>query len=651
MYKHTILFAAVAAVAMLSLAIPSQAATILGDLSGNFAILSGPGGVTFDGNSTISGTVTIGVGAVEYLVVGGGGGGGRTDGYSYTGGGGGGAGGLVDGMLGLATQQQYTVTVGAGGTISGDSKTAGNNGFDSVFGTITGFGGGGGGAASVGKDGGSGGGASSNNTTIRNGGAATQASPGLGNAGGAAVGENSTRGNGAGGGGGASGAGSAVLNNTLNGGNGGAGVSRSITGTAVDYAGGGGGGARNAGTPGDGGLGGGGKGSSSSVSAAAGTPNTGGGGGGGNDNDSRRAAAGGSGVVYVRYAGDGAVATGGTASAIGGTPYTLHSYLSGGSTFDLGAGFDASAQSATFSGNLGGTGGLIKTAAGRLTLSGVNTYTGNTTISAGVLSVATINNGGVAGNLGKATNAAANLVFNGGTLQYTGADASTDRNFTINAAKTATFDITTNNLTVSGASTATTGALTKIGDGTLTLTGANIYTGATAVNEGTLLVNGPGSLASGSTVTVNSGGTLGGTGTINGTVNVLTGGTLAPGASPGTLTIGNALTLAGDALFEIDGTNPGEFDRVVGITDLTYGGTLTIKTASFLGVFDLDLFDFTTRIGTATFSAITDAGGNYTPDQLSMNYGTGLLSATPEPATMALLALGGLGLILGRKRR
>ena len=92
------------------------------------------------------------------------------------------------------------------------------------------------------------------------------------------------------------------------------------------------------------------------------------------------------------------------------------------------------------------------------------------------------------------------------------------------------------NTTVNGAIATTTGGLTKNDGGTLTLTGTNSYTGATTVNGGVLQVGvgGVGSLAN-TTVTVNAGATLSGSGSVAGTVNLASGAFLAPGdASPAT---------------------------------------------------------------------------------------------------------------------
>jgi fibronectin-binding autotransporter adhesin len=77
-------------------------------------------------------------------------------------------------------------------------------------------------------------------------------------------------------------------------------------------------------------------------------------------------------------------------------------------------------------------------------------------------------------------------------------------------------------------------ALTKSGDGTANLTNTNTYTGATNVNAGTLIVNGAIAISA-SPVTVNSGGTLGGTGLIERNVVIAPGGTLAPGAGIGAI--------------------------------------------------------------------------------------------------------------------
>lgn len=208
-------------------------------------------------------------------------------------------------------------------------------------------------------------------------------------------------------------------------------------------------------------------------------------------------------------------------------------------------------QNGTISVILAGTGALTKTTSGTVTLSAVNTYTGVTTVSAGVLSVSTIGDGGVAGNIGAATSAATNLVLGGGTLRYTGVTASTNRNFILNTGTTSSIEITTgaSMLTMSGASTNTTGALTKLGAGSLKLSGANLYTGTTVVDEGLLQYGANNALSSGA-VTVNDGGIYDlnnfsdaiGALTVN---SGTTGGSVTTGT--GVLTLGGNVTSTGGA--------------------------------------------------------------------------------------------------------
>src|SRR5690606_31265828 len=85
-------------------------------------------------------------------------------------------------------------------------------------------------------------------------------------------------------------------------------------------------------------------------------------------------------------------------------------------------------------GKITGATGLLKTGAGALTLASTNDYTGVTILGGGVLSVPGLANGGVASPIGAATGNAANLVFDGGTLRWTGTtSASTNRGFTLTA--------------------------------------------------------------------------------------------------------------------------------------------------------------------------------------------------------------------------
>ena len=112
----------------------------------------------------------------------------------------------------------------------------------------------------------------------------------------------------------------------------------------------------------------------------------------------------------------------------------------------------------------------------------------------------------------------------------------------------------------------------KSGNGTVTtLAGTpNYYTGTTAIHDGSFIVNGTHTTAGAAAYTVDSAGTLGGSGTIGSTVNMS--GTLAPGTSPGTLTLGG-LTLTNATLaFELNATDhtPGS-----GINDLVNTGAST----------------------------------------------------------------------------
>ena len=144
----------------------------------------------------------------------------------------------------------------------------------------------------------------------------------------------------------------------------------------------------------------------------------------------------------------------------------------------------------------------------------------------GTLITSLLADGGTPSGIGASSNAASNLVFNGGTLVYTGPTASTDRSFTLGAAggtinASGTGDLTfssplplaytastpgTRTLTLTG-TTATSNtlaaaiadndtpnaditAVTKTGPNAWTLSGNSTYTGPTTVNGGTLVVTG-----------------------------------------------------------------------------------------------------------------------------------------------------------------
>jgi fibronectin-binding autotransporter adhesin len=151
---------------------------------------------------------------------------------------------------------------------------------------------------------------------------------------------------------------------------------------------------------------------------------------------------------------------------------------------------------ATIAGAVTGPGTLYKLGEGTLILAGTNNYTGGTRLTVGTLQVGVGGEGGGLGS-GAVSNMGA-LVFNlGGSLSVPGV--------------------------LSG-----TGAVTKIGMGSLLLHGANPHTGVTRVQAGRLEVNGTHS--GGAAHEVEAGGVLGGTGTIVAVVSAAAGAAVAPGS-------------------------------------------------------------------------------------------------------------------------
>lgn len=356
-------------------------------------------GVTFDGNQAAGGD-----GGNSNSSPGAGGGGG----YSGNGGTsthyGGGGGGGFDGNGGSASHYGG----GGGGGVSG-------NGGDS-----TDYGGGGGGGIGNGQssnseNGGDGAGGAAGGSPSGNGASGTPGGGGGGDAGEGGSGAS-------GGGGGGGGFGNAGGDGGEYAGGGGGGFSSGDGSDGGDFGGGGGGGFR--GASGDGGAFGGGAGASLLGNASSG--GFGGGDGGGED-------AGGDGgdglggAIFVRQGGtlnilDSGIANGIVAAGTGGTGTIDGSAgSSSGAGIYLGTGInvsiDISTGSVAMADAIGGTGSVEKTGDGELVLAATNTYTGNTTVTAGRLAINGTTNSdttvGVGGELGGTGTIGGDLFVNG----------------------------------------------------------------------------------------------------------------------------------------------------------------------------------------------------------------------------------------------
>jgi autotransporter-associated beta strand protein len=308
------------------------------------------------------------------------------------------------------------------------------------------------------------------------------------------------------------------------------------------------------------------------------------------------------------------------------------------------------------------SGALSKTGSGTVTLSGANTYSGGTTVSAGTL---VVNNADALG--------AGSVTLSGGSLDV--------------KANTVAKDITlTSDSTVAGANGTISGVisgsglLTKVGSGSLTLSGNNTFAGGALVNAGTLQVNGEvlGNLV------VSSGAKLAGSGIVH-DVTVVAGGSINAGGvdAVGTLRA-DSLSLQGGAKVELNlsdaslGAGNG-FDRflLTGQLDLSaassankyslilaglpsvfdaasdysfaflkYGSLNLGANTNISDLFALDVSGLKDQAGGALdvskFSLVDDVANQ----QVLLNYG----SPIPEPSTYGL-SLGCLGLAIAAVRR
>ena len=191
------------------------------------------------------------------------------------------------------------------------------------------------------------------------------------------------------------------------------------------------------------------------------------------------------------------------------------------------------------------------------------------------------------------------------------------------------------------------GSITKIGSGTLTLSGHSTYTGQTVLNAGKLIING-----SVLTPLLVDGGTLSGTGTI-GTTTINGGGTLAPGSSVGILRVDGALTLTLGAtyLIELNGPTVGTQHDQTAVTGAVVLGDATLSLRLGFQPEPGMMFTIIENGGTDGVSGIfagLSEGMTVAADGqgFSISYAGGsgndvvLTAIIPEPRTWLLLAMG-----------
>jgi len=269
---------------------------------------------------------------------------------------------------------------------------------------------------------------------------------------------------------------------------------------------------------------------------------------------------------------------------------------------------------------------LVKSGAGTWVLTGVNTFTGSTTINGGALAISA--DSGLGAAPGTAT--AGHLALNDGALATTATmTLASNRGIALEGTSGGQLNVATGTTLTYGGVAAGSKGLEKAGAGTLDLTGNSTYTGGTLVSEGTLLINGDNSAATG-IVSVSSGAAIGGNGTIGGSLS-LTSGAKFVFSLTDTLTVNGAgVAFGGFSVADLVGLTSGTADGIYTLIN----GTATIDFANVSNV----------GLGNAY-----DLGGGKSAYFQSGSLDL-VVTAVPEPSAWALLG-GGLAVVVILRRR
>ncbi|MFT4054645.1 MAG: autotransporter domain-containing protein [Novosphingobium sp.] len=302
--------------------------------------------------------------------------------------------------------------------------------------------------------------------------------------------------------------------------------------------------------------------------------------------------------------------------------------LAGDTTLDVGSTIDA--QAGTVDGGLNGSATLTKSGSGTVTLAGNNSYTGNTIVNDGTLTLAG------SGTLGATSGS---TTINGGTLDLGGTNQ-TQTSLTQGPATIlngtlalGTYVISGGTLTSTAAANVSntidaragmidgvlsgTAALIKTGSGEVTLTAANTFSGGTTIDAGTLFLANTGDIVA--SVAIGTAGTLDisaangdrdldtvtGAGTIALGVNTLTL-TQAAGAYAGSISGTGGLILSAGQGYALNGAS-----TYTGGTALLTG-SLSLGNSDALGTSTLAMSEFTainlTQSGMVIGNDITVSG-------------------------------------------